>query len=134
MTDSTLIPASAEEIIEVLWQRLRDGTAHSANWGTALDNSIWHVGTYTYINGIMLHVDFDFEGMWLMEVCFRDPEHRGDPTPVRWLAVATIHGDTRHAWYPTITPQYFFDRTVKAWDVIEWATAWYKALDLSRHG
>lgn len=127
-----ITPATAEDIIEVLWARLRDGTAHSTNWGTALDNSIWHVGEHTYINGIMLNVDFDYEGMWLLEVCDRDPNDRSDPTAVRWLAVATTtkREGVPHEWYPATEPQFFFNRTVNSWDVMEWAMAWYKAIDL----
>lgn len=127
-----MIPATAEEIQEVLWARLRDGTAWSNNWGTAMDNSIWHVGRDTYINGIMVKVDFDYEGMWLLEVCDRDPDDRSDPTAVRWLAVAHTHNMTHHAWFPTDEPQEFFKRTVNSWDVIEWAIAWYKAFDVER--
>jgi hypothetical protein len=129
------MPAPAGRIIERLFERLRDGTAWKYNWGTAIDNSIWNVGRWTYINGIMVHVDFDFEGMWLLEVCDRDKEAigPGNPTMVRWLAVATGHWPnnqhTKHRWFPAIEPQTFFERTVHSWDVIKWAMAWYKEID-----
>jgi hypothetical protein len=124
--------ATPHEIQQVLWARLRDGTAQSTNWGTAMDNSIWHVGTHTYINGIMLHVDFDYEGMWLLEVCHRDPDNRvNDPTLTTWLAVATTTEKDHWAWYPA-PPQPFFGRTTTAWDVIAWACEWYKNIDMSR--
>jgi len=126
-----MTPATGQEVIEVLWARLRDGTAHRNNWGTALDNNIWHVGHWTYINGIMLIVDFDYEGMWLLEVCDRDPDDHTDPTQVRWLVVGTVHGETHHAWYPTTEPQEFFNRTINAWDVMPWAMEWYKDHDLA---
>jgi hypothetical protein len=130
----TVIPAEADAIIDVLWARVRDGKAWSCNWGTAMDNSIWHVGKWTYINGIIMHIDFDYEGMWLLEVCDRDPDDHSDPTQVRWLAVATGHwpeGVTlKHEWYPATEPQVFFKRSVNTWEVITWASAWYKKIDV----
>jgi len=131
-----MTPATGHEVMDVLWQRIRDGSVSKYNWGTAFDNSIWQVGKYTYINGVMLTVDFDYEGMWLLEVCDRDPDREGDPhrdpTTVRWLVVGTVHGETHHAWYPITEQQEFFKRTVNAWDVIPWAVEWYKDHDISR--
>ena len=125
-----MTPATGHEVMDVLWQRIYDGSVSKYNWGTAADNSIWHVGKYTYINGIMLNIDFDYEGMWLLEVCDRDPDDHSDPTAaVRWLVVGTAHGETFHAWYPLTETQTFFDRTVNAWDVIPWAVEWYKDHD-----
>jgi hypothetical protein len=129
-----MTPATAKEVTDVLFQRLRNGEAWKYNWGTAFDNSIWHVGEWTYINGIILHIDFDFEGAWLVEVCDRDPGHTADPTAVRWLAIATGHWpddiDLRYAWYQSPEPQEFFKRSVSQWDVIQWMVDWYKAIDL----
>lgn len=119
-------PATAEQIEAVLRARLSDGSAWKSNWGTALDNSIWEVGDGTYINGIVASVDFDFEGMYLLEIVNVDKKDRNGPSEVRWLAVSYPR---RFKWYPFSAKDFFDRRDIKQWDVIDWAMKWYRQID-----
>lgn len=111
----------AEQTVELLWKRLKaDGLA--CNWGTALDNSIWNIDDDAYINGVMMHLDLDYEGLYLVEVVVREPNE------VMWLAVA--YGSFKKqawAWMPVDRHQTFFDRSVTQFDCYRWAIDWYEA-------
>jgi hypothetical protein len=93
------------------------------NWGLALDNTVFNVSDDVYINGFVAHFDFDYQGLYLLEVV-----ERADPSLVSWLAVeyGTCSTD-RCAWYPCSTPQPFFARTVDRFDVIVWASDWLRS-------
>ena len=75
-------PATAEQIIAHFYSM--DWVKRiSCNWGTDSERpSIWEVpNTTSYINGVMVTMDFDFDMAFLLEVCDRD----GKPTWVRHL-------------------------------------------------
>ena len=63
----------------------RDGFITRCNWGTAYDNSPWEVGdTGTYINGVLLTIDMDYEMGWLLEVV-----DGGEPSLVNFVVIVT---------------------------------------------
>jgi hypothetical protein len=94
------------------------------NWGLALDNSVFDVDDDIYINGFVAHFDFDYRGLYLLEVV-----ERADPSLVSWLAVEYGEfGASRSAWYPCSVPQPFFARTVDRFEVIVWASDWLRSM------
>jgi hypothetical protein len=44
----------------------------SGNWGTSRDNSKWDVTNETYINGVMMELDFDYRMGWLIQAVDRE--------------------------------------------------------------
>lgn len=61
----------------------------SINWGTALDNSVWSVTDETYINGVMMELDFDYRMGYLLQAV--------DKTSgwCTYIAVVFYHGRRR---------------------------------------
>lgn len=58
----------------------------SINWGTALDNSVWSVTDETYINGVMMELDFDFRMGYLLQAVDRTSKM------CTYVAVVFYHG------------------------------------------
>ena len=120
-SDNDLRPDGGK-VIMLLRERLRDGLA--GNWCTAWDNSIWHIPgdeNGAYINGVMLTIDFDFEGAYLLEI-------NSDAGFWHALAIFLSRSDPIIEWMPA-PPQKFFERSVNAWEAIRWAVDTYKRID-----
>jgi hypothetical protein len=83
----------------------------------------WNVTEDTYINGVMMTLDFDYYMGYLIEIVERSS------SIVTWVAVATFHGphvETGHQqhdsmWFPNTEPQTFGSCTVDRADVCRWA-------------
>jgi len=88
MTERTGPPATAEEIVDA-FIRIPWHNRFDHNWGTAMeksDNDLWNVNENTYINGMMLHVDFDFNLGYLLECV------DGTLGTMRYIAIVTFYG------------------------------------------
>lgn len=59
---------------------------HGGNWMTAFDNSKWDVTTETYINGIMMELDFDYRMGYLIMAVDRET------SICTYVAIARYHG------------------------------------------
>lgn len=131
------------EIIDTFWAEYKRSRL-DYNWGLHPrdGNKHWDIDyhwngtTYEglYINGVMLAVDEDYQGMFVLE-CVDVPNEKpeqglhGDISPVGWLAFAHgIGGSEQWAWYESPIPQYFFKRIVKQGDVYRWAIGWYESI------
>lgn len=83
----------------------------------------WNVTDDTYINGVMMTIDFDYYMGYLIEVVERSS------SIVTWVAVAKFHGPhvvTGHQqhdsmWFPNTEPQTFGSCTFGSADVCRWA-------------
>ena len=95
----------AEKIINAYWA-IPVAERFTTNWGCT-DQRWWWLDDTTYINGVMMHVDFDIEGLLLFEIC---EQAEDGETWVTWLAHHYGFGTSRHKWYPA-EPQKFFDRS-----------------------
>ena len=94
---------------------LKYGEWTSANWGLHSDRTYWDVDEDTYINGVPLIVDLDFNMGYLLEIVERKS------SVVSYIVIVTISGDHDSEWYPENVGT-FFDRNVDVFDAIRWAT------------
>src|SRR5690606_12877559 len=100
------------------------------NWGTEGRDKkgMWDVDDDTYINGVVLTVDFDFIMGYLLEIV----EH-SDPGVVSYLVLMRYHG----GWPPKYDWAWFqgdcgtfFNRKVDQRTVAAWAVNWiYETLE-----
>ena len=88
----------------------------SGNWGTSIDgNDKWNVDEDTYINGIVLTVDGDYDMGYLVEVV-----ERGVPSAVSYVCIVTFPGEEHDSqWYPKDAGT-FFDRTIPQDEIAVW--------------
>ena len=117
-----------QQVIDLLHKAQSEGWAWTYNWCTAWDNSCWNVGDGFYINGLMMYLDLDFDGLLLVEVVEKEPGL------VSWLVYAWggLSGMSVTEWHPS-QPQPFFDRSVDQFMLYRWAIDWYEQLDEETH-
>lgn len=87
----------------------------SANWGLHRDRTYWNVGDDTYINGVPLIVDLDFEMGYLLEIVERET------SAVSYMVIVTGTRGHDSEWYPEDVGT-FFDRDIRVFEVMKWAT------------
>ena len=93
------------------------------NWGTAIDNSIWDVNGETYINGIVLTIDYDYEVGWLIEIVDKTNSVVNYGVIVSWPAPDAIGRGGRGHDSMIFDKRVgtFFDRQIDSLEVCEWA-------------
>lgn len=95
------------------------------NWGTDPGRDFWWVpGTCTYINGIMVTIDSDYEMAYLLEVC----DQKADDTWVTHLAIEVRHVDVANWSWHEHRPYPFFERPAEVthFDIHRWFVNWYE--------
>lgn len=110
----------AEEIVNAYWA-IPVADRITTNWGCT-EERWWWLNEHTYINGVMLHVDFDIEGLLVFEICEQADDGE---TWVTWLAHHYGFGQSRSKWHP-VERQRFFDRFVDSFEVMRWALDWFE--------
>ena len=85
----------------------------SGNWGTSFDNSKWDVTAKTYINGIMLTIDCDFEMGYLIEVVDRTSGQLS-----YGVIVNSLHGVLSHQYEQDAG--IFFQRNIDNQSISSW--------------
>jgi len=108
MTNTEAKPAASGTEIVAAFMEIPFAERFTQNWGTGMQKpSKWDIqGTSTYINGMMLSIDCDFEQAYLLEICDR----RGGNTWVTHLALE-VHNTSVHHWsWLEHRPYRFFDR------------------------
>ena len=84
------------------------------NWGLNPDKGYWDINENTYINGVPLIIDLDFEMGYLLEIVEKDIGK------VSYLVIAaTTHGYDSVLYDGEVGT--FFDRTVSVFEAIQWA-------------
>jgi hypothetical protein len=87
----------------------------ATNWGLHKDRTYWNVGDDTYINGVPLIVDLDFEMGYLLEIVERKS------SVVSYMVIVTGPRGHDSEWYDKEVGT-FFDRDVQVFEVMAWAT------------
>lgn len=86
-----------------------------ANWGLHRDRDYWNVGEGTYINGIPLIVDLDYQMGFLLEIVERESG------AVSYLVIVTGPNGHDSAWYDEEVGT-FFDRSLSIFEAMYWGT------------
>lgn len=108
--------ASATDIVAHLGQ-IPLSERVNCNWGLHEDSTFWEVDDDTYINGIVMTIDFDYDISSLLEIVEKSSG------VVSYLVVVEFPGFSRDwdaEWYPNPVGT-FFDRTVDRFEVCAWA-------------
>lgn len=117
-------PAATGEQIVYHFINLSSPEKFTMNWGcTGPDHTgFWDVpDTDTYINGVMLWLDQDYEMAYLLQVVERGPGM------VTYLAIECNVEGVDWAWHPA-RPHEFFKRPddLTNYDLYRWFIEWYE--------
>ena len=85
------------------------------NWGLHSDRTYWYVDEDTYINGVPLIIDLDFEMGYLLEIVEKLTG------VVSYVVVVTGTDEHDSTWYEKDIGT-FFDRNMDTFEMIRWAT------------
>lgn len=88
-----------------------------SNWGLHWDPTYWDVDEDTYINGVLMVIDFDYDIGSLLEIVEKSTG------TVSYLVVMEFSGwDSKpdFEWYPNPVGT-FYERTVSKYEVSRWA-------------
>jgi hypothetical protein len=130
LEDKPPIPTAATAVqIAHHFSEIPYTTKTQGNWGCVAETpSPWDIpGTTTYINGIMLIIDQDFEMGFLLEICDR-PEGKSGETWVTHFAIEIRHTTpVLYQWHDH-RPYPFFERPddVTQFDLHSWFINWYE--------